>query len=229
MATASAPASIPTPATQPPLEDIVQRHLKRVLPCKLDREELTDIAIDAAKKRRRLRELEADLEAEKKRRKQQIDELQTELNTHDRELDTEEQDRVVLCDLLFRSGMVYTRRRDTGEEFESRPATAQEAQRFLPAVESALTGPLSPSAPLLDQAAAAQGRAGSDDDAEDPGEDDGVPDGADSENEDDGLSDPPADETPAQRAARESAEARAARRAAGKNGKRGRGGKGGAK
>lgn len=223
-----ATATASTPPAPPPTEDVVQRHLKRVLPCKLDREELTDIAIDAAKKRRRLRELEADLDAEKKRRKQQIDELQTELNTHDRELDTEEQDRVVLCDLVFRGGMVYTRRRDSGEEFESRPATAQEAQRFLPAVENTLGGSLPSSAPLLDQAAAAQGRAraaAEPDDADEPGEDDGVPNGADSEDEDDGLSDAPSDETPAQRSARESEEGRAARRGAGKNGKRGRGGK----
>lgn len=54
----------------------------------LEREDLTDISIATAKKRRHLRELEVDLDAEKRRREQQIDELQAEVGTHDRELRT---------------------------------------------------------------------------------------------------------------------------------------------
>ena len=64
-----------------------------------------------------------------------IDELQREVYVHDRELDTEEQESVVSCDELFRDGLVWTVRADSGEEFESRPATAQEPQRYLPAME----------------------------------------------------------------------------------------------
>jgi hypothetical protein len=142
-------------------------------------------ARDAAKKRRMLKQLEADLDAEKQKRNQQIKELQREIDTHDRELDTEQQERVVLCDEIFRAGTVYVRRSDTLEEFEPRPATAQEAQRYLPAVESTLHT-LPSSAPLLDQAAAAQGAAT--DDVVDQ----------DDEPEDDGLSEP--SEKPARRA-----------------------------
>ncbi len=193
--------AIPTTTTD--IADVIRRHLKKTLPCALSREEMTTIAIDAAKKRRRLRELESDLAAEKKRRQQQIDELQGEIDTHDRELDTGEQDRVVLCDEIFRSGTVYVRRSDTLEEIEPRPATAQEAQRYLPAVESTLNP--GPRGPLLDQAAAVQaaeraGDAESDDDDEDEEDDDVT--------EDDGL----ADLTPAQKAASEAAAARKARR-----------------
>jgi hypothetical protein len=126
---------------------VIRRHIKRTLPVKLHRDELTDIAIVATRKRRQLRELEADLGAEKKQRQQQIDELQREIDVHDRELDTEEQERVVSCNEVFRDGLVWTVRTDTSDEFESRPATAQEAQRYLPAMESTLqVGPA-----LLDQ------------------------------------------------------------------------------
>lgn len=170
----------PTTTTSTEIADVIRRHLKRTLPVRLSREEMTTIAIDAAKKRRRLRELEADLDAEKKRRKQQIDELQTEIDTHDRELDTGEQDRVVLCDEIFRSGTVYIRRSDTLDEIEPRPATAQEAQRYLPAVESAFAP--GPGAPLLDQAVAAQA-------AEDSEDDDGVPEDLLDDPDPDGLED----------------------------------------
>jgi len=191
-----------SPTTTTDIADVIRRHLKKTLPCALSRDELTTIAIDAAKKRRRLRELESDLAAEKKRRQQQIDELQGEIDTHDRELDTGEQDRVVLCDEIFRSGTVYVRRNDTLEEIEPRPATAQEAQRYLPAVESTLNP--GPRGPLLDQAAAVQAaeRAGGEEPADDEDEDD------DDGPEDDGL----AELTPAQQAARDAATARKARR-----------------
>jgi hypothetical protein len=203
--------------TTAPIEhaDVIRRHIKRTLPVKLGRDELTDIAIVAARKRRQLRELEADLGAEKKKRQQQIDELQREIDVHDRELDTEEQERVVTCNEVFRDGLVWTIRTDTNDEFESRPATAQEAQRYLPAMESALQ--VGPAAPLLDKAAAAQAR-------EDAGSgDDSVPRDLESD-EDDGLGEsPPADETSAQRAARESEEARATRRSQGKKRRKQRG------
>jgi hypothetical protein len=141
-----------------------------------------------------------DLDDEKSKRNQQIKELQKEIDTHDRELDTEQQDRVVLCDEIFRAGTVYVLRTGTGEEFEPRPATAQATQRYLPAVETTLhTLPTDRgAAPLLDQVAAAQAHVAPDD-APEAGEDDGVPPELDGDaDEDDGLSDPPADETPAQ-------------------------------
>jgi len=190
-----------------------------MLPVKLDDEELLEIARDAAKKRRNLRQLENDLADEQSKRKQQIKELQREIDTHDRELDTGDQERVVLCDEIFRAGTVYVRRSDTLEEFEPRPATAQEAQRYLPAVESTLHT-LPPSAPLLDQALAAQGAAPANDatpageggagEAE-AGADDGVDEDDDDAPEDDGLS----ELTPAQKAVREAEQGRAKRRKAG--------------
>jgi hypothetical protein len=208
--------AIASPPTQLPPADVIRRHVKRMLPVALADEEMLKIAIDAAKKRRVLRQLEADLADEQAKRKQQIKELQKEIDTHDRELDTGEQERVVLCDEIFRAGTVYVRRSDTGEEFEPRPASAQEAQRYLPAVESTLhTLPTDRAAPLLDQAAAAQAATPANDDA--PPDDD-ADDDSDAP-EDDGLAEPL---TSAQKAARESERARAKRRKAGaKSGKGG--------
>lgn len=116
---------------------------------------------------------------------------------------------------------------------EQRPATPTEAQRYLPGIEGA---PVDRNAPLLDQAAARQGAPAP---AEGDGEDHGVPDGAEPGDEDDGLGEgeepddaddaerPPANETPAQRSARESSEGREERRAArrGGKGKRGKAGR----
>jgi hypothetical protein len=236
MATAT-PSTITEPSAviaHPSPADIVKRYVKRVLPVDLTDDELLKIAREAAKKRRVLRQLENDLADEVKQRKQRIAELEKEITTHDRELDTEQQERVVICDEIFRSGLVYTRRSDTGEEFEPRPATALEAQRFLPAVESTLhTLPSDRAAPLLDQAAAAQAVAGANDapggvasdeeaaGANDPGsDDDAPPDDEDAEEpEDDGLT----ERTPAQAAVRDAAVNREARRKAG--GKRGAKGK----
>lgn len=199
MATAIAPTQTTPPIELPPA-DVIRRHVKRSLPVSLRDDELLDIAKENAKKRRMLRQLEADLAAEKEKRNQQIKELQREIDTHDRELDTEEQERIVLCDEIFRAGTVFTRRSDTGEEFEPRPATPQEAQRYLPAVESTMH--TLPGA--LDHAAAAQGRVVAATDAAE-GEDDEDAE----EPEDDGLT----ELTPAQIAAKESASARKARRA----------------
>ena len=208
-----------TSTTAPkPAYDVLRRYLKRNLPVKLTREEQTDIAIAAAKQRLEIKQLEGDLDAEKKRRQAQINEKQREVDVKDRELATGEQERIVSCDEIFRDGMVFVVRTDTWEEFESRPATAQEAQKFLPGVESTLnTSPTDRAAPLLDQAAAAQGKAPANDDAAAAEPDGGADaeagdDQDDPESEDDGLS----EQTPAQRAAAESAKARKARRAKGK-------------
>ena len=57
MATATASPPTATPADQP--ADVIRRHLKRLLPCKLTDEEELEIARDAAKKRRMLKQLAA--------------------------------------------------------------------------------------------------------------------------------------------------------------------------
>jgi hypothetical protein len=209
----------PTPT---PTEDIVARNVKRTLPVALTRPELTNIAIVAAKKRRKVRELKESLDAEKKKRNAEIDEIQQQLDQHDRDLDTEQQDRTVLCDLIFRAGMVYTRRQDTAEEIEPRPATPAEGQRFLPAVENHPTPDRN--APLLDQAAAAQAAKANGHAAPEPEDGGDADEGAgDDEDEDEDADEPEDDglteQTPAQKAAAESAKARKARRAAGGNGK----------
>lgn len=236
--------------------DIVRRGIKRTLPCDLTEAEFLRIARQRVDKEALLDQVVEDFDKIKAKHKSAVDELQGEIDKARQELHTGQQDRTVLCVEVFRrddggSGWVDTLRMDvltaaygaaialaaTPDEarrgaaeqarVEFRPATPTEAQRYLPGVEGYAVDAAASKGPLLDQAAAAQGRAravGGDEDSED----DGVPDGADSEDEDDGLSDAPADETPAQRSARESEEGRAARRAAGKGGKR-RGGKGGGK
>lgn len=142
-------------------EDVVRRGLKRTLPCKLDREELTDIAIARAKKEALRDQLDADLDAEKKKRQQQINEVEAEIKLQGRELHTGEQERVVLCNEVFRKGVdgagyIHVVRLDTNSEVEKRPANAQEAQRYLPAVETVGGG----NPTILDQAKARQ-KAGS--------------------------------------------------------------------
>lgn len=186
--------------TTTPSHDVLRRHLKRALPVKLTRDEQTDIAIATSKKRLNVKQLEQDLDAEKKRRQGQINEMQREIDTSDRELATGEQERIVECNEVFRDGMVFVVRTDTWEEFESRPATAQEAQRSLPAVEA------TPQSGLVVHAALPvddEPRTTEDEAPDDPDDDDDEPD--------DGLSEP----TLAQAAAAESKAARAARRKAG--------------
>jgi hypothetical protein len=187
--------------------DTLRRHLKRTLPVKLTRDEQTDIAIAASKKRLAVKQLEKDLDDEKKRRQAQINEIQRDVDVSDRELATGEQDRIVSCNEIFRDGMVHVVRTDTWEIFESRPATAQEAQRFLPAVEATL----GTSAVKNGKAAVATAMKSP---AAQPGTGEDEPDDSDDdEPEDDGLT----EQTPAQRAAKESAAAREKRR----NGKSG--------
>lgn len=189
--------------------DTLRRHIKRSLPVPLSREEMTDIAIAASKKRQQIAQLTLDQAAEKKRRQQQIDDLQSDVDTSDRELATGHQDRIVMCNEIFVEGTVHTVRCDTWESFESRAANAQEAQRFLPAVESS-SGQGAVPAPSN---GAAQAKAPAErpepDDADDATEPDPI--------EDDGTRS--AEElTAAQRAAAEASAAREARRAAKKAG-----------
>jgi hypothetical protein len=216
-------------------EDIMRRGIKRTLPCKLTDAELLQIALQRVDKEALRDQIEEDFDRIKSKHKAQLEEIDGEIGTMRKELHTGEQDRTVLCCEVFRrdaagSGFVVTLRMDTIPplQVEMRPATPTEAQRYLPGVEGFA---VDRGAPLLDQAAAAQGGNG----AGVP--EDGVPDGLD-EDEMDDDDDPSAAgydddgyhaagelaETPAQRSARESAEARAARR----NGK-GKRGKGGAK
>jgi hypothetical protein len=239
--------------------DVVRRGIKRTLPCDLTEAEFLRIARQRVDKEALLDQVVEDFDKIKAKHKSAVDELQGEIDKARQELHTGQQDRTVLCVEVFRrdeagSGWVDTLRMDVltaaftaaiadgatlaearrgaaeRARVEYRPATPTEAQRYLPGVEGYAVDAAASKGPLLDQAAAAQGRAravAEPGDADEAGEDDGVPDGADGD-EDDGLSEPPSDETPAQRSARESEEGRAARRGAGKNGKR-RGGKAGAK
>jgi len=137
--------------------------------------------------------------------------MQREVDVSDRELASVFLFRHVTAYEIFREGMVYVVRTDTWEAFEPRPATAQEAQRFLPAVESTLQTN-GANAPLLDQAAAAQGNGHRDAKPEN------VPEQAEPEDEDTDDDEPEDDGleelTPAQKAAKESAAARKARRGA---------------
>lgn len=192
--------------------DTLRRHIKRSLPVPLSREEMTDIAIAASKKRQQIAQLTLDQAAEKKRRQQQIDDLQSDVDTSDRELATGHQDRIVMCNEIFVEGQVHTVRCDTWESFESRAANAQEAQRFLPAVESS-SGQGQTAAPSNGAAQAKAQATAERTEPDDAGDDATEPDPI----EDDGTRS--AEElTAAQRAAAEASAAREARRAAKKGG-----------
>lgn len=132
-------------------EDIIRRGIKRTLPVKLDRDELLEISIAKSKKEQLVAQLEEDLSVEMKKRKDQIKEAEDEIKAMGRELVTGHQDRVVPCNEVFRSGMVFVIRTDDQRVVEKRPANAQEAQRYLPAVENS-----APPANVLDQARAKQ-------------------------------------------------------------------------
>ncbi len=129
--------------------DTVRRNVKRMLPCELEDHEMLEIARAKSKKESIISELQADLVDERKRRQSQIDEVEKEVVQMGYELITGKQQRPVLVNEVFRAGMVHVIRQDTYDEVEKRPATASEAQRFLPAVEGSGGG-------VLDDARAAQ-------------------------------------------------------------------------
>ncbi len=282
-ATTQTSTSTPTQDAAIPLAgaDVVKRGIKRVLPCKLTEREFMQIAKTRVDKEALLDQIEEDFADQKKKHNDQVDELEGEIGKMRKELHTGEQDRTVLCVDIFvhqpdGTGWVHTLRMDTlGTAYvnaraegmshaeaaelareratvERRPATPTETQRHLPDLDGTAQDR---SAPLLDQAAARQGRAsqGAAGRAGE-GEDDGVPAGLDGGDGDDGLDgaptdapgdDPDADlddtgdedgesdadadaedETPAQRSVRQAERGRK-ERAAGRGRKRG--GKGGGK
>lgn len=260
-ATATTPTNTPVLDAAIPLAgaDVMKRGVKRTLPCTLTEREFMAIAKQRVDKEALLDQVVEDFDKLKSKHKSQLEELEGEIGKMRRELHTGEQDRTVPCVEIFVRGLdgagyvqtlrmdvlaqVYAVARGDGmshaeaadlardkARVEQRPATPTETQRHLPDIDGAAADR---NAPLLDQAAAAQGRAAA------SGESDGVPDGAEPGDEDDGLGEgepaeadgdaeddterPPADETPAQRSARESEQGRAERRA----GKGKRGGKAG--
>lgn len=143
-----------TAPTPPPADaDIVRRGIKRILPCKLTKDEFMEIAEKRVGREALLTQLEGDLQRETKKRKDQIAELEEEVAKMGRELHTKSEDRTVLCNEVFRrdeidgTGYVHTIRLDTNEVVERRPATPVETQRYLPS-----DGMAPPSASVLDQA-----------------------------------------------------------------------------
>ncbi len=138
-----------------PSEDFVSKGKKRLLPVHLTEEEFREKAKLKAAKEIERAQLEEALSAETKRRKQEITNLENEIEKLGVEVHTEAENRPVIVDEVWRDGNVIVVRRDVSERVETRAPTMQEAQRFLPGAET-VGGP---AAGILDQAAAAQAAA----------------------------------------------------------------------
>jgi len=180
-----------TNTTAPKILDanVIQRGVKRLLPCKLTDTELLQIALQRTDKEALRDDMVADFDRHKAKHKAALEEIEDEIKKAYRELHTREQDRSIPCTALFRraddgSGWVDTIRTDSNEVVETRPCTPSEAQRYLPGVEGAAPA----DGPILDE-------------TEDAGDDE------DEEDLDDGIN----DLTPAQKAAKEAKAARKAR------------------
>lgn len=204
MATATTPTT--TDLTTPDFGDVVRRGIVRALYCKLTEEEFTRIAKTRAVKEAERDELLDDLKREVEKRKAQIKDLEDEISKMGRELRTNEQERAVKCNEVFRkhedgSGWIYVIRLDTFDEVERRGASPHEMQRYLPSMDGG--------GGLLAQATAKQahaersaqpeteGAAAPESDGEDVPADDG--DGADEDVGADDAGDEQGDEQPKKR------------------------------
>jgi len=153
--------STPTTVTVTPkladveAENVINRGIKRTLPCKLTDEEFMLIAKQRVDKESLRDQVVSDFDRIKAKHKAQLEEMDAEIGKARQELHTGEQDRQVLCTSAFHrakdgSGWVHVYRTDTGAVVEQRPATVAEAQRYLPGVE----GELPKGGPILDRAPA---------------------------------------------------------------------------
>lgn len=146
-------SNAPTPPYDP--ADIINRGIKRTLPCKMDDVELLKLALQRADKAALRLQVIADFDKLKAKHKAQIEEMDADIAKADREIHAREQDRVVICTSVFHrdasgSGFVHFYRNDTDTIVEERPCTVGEAQSHLPAMD----GPVPKGGPILDRAPA---------------------------------------------------------------------------
>lgn len=161
------------PANYP---DIIERGVKRELPCKLTDEEELRIARQMVALKAELNEREAAWDLKAKKHKQDVSDTERQIAKMERELHTGQQDRVVICNRIFErnaagGGDEVLVRLDPAHqlpgdtrEVQRIPASASVMQKFLPFIDQA-TG----NGSVLDdaraqQAAAAQRSAGPADD-----------------------------------------------------------------
>lgn len=153
----------------PDLSNVIQRGIKRTLPCRITEAEFNQIAKQRVDKEALREQVVADFDRLKSKHKASIEEFDAEIRQAGKELHTGEQDRIVICTSLFRraddgAGWVDVMRTDTGEVIEQRPCTPAEAQRFLPGVE----GSAPSDGPILDIDLLAQEAEEGDDDEDEP-------------------------------------------------------------
>lgn len=128
--------------------DYFQKNVKEVQAVDLEDLEIAALAKEAAKEDEKLAELKTKFGDEKKEWQDKINLQERKVEKIREDIARGKQDRVVLCDEIFRNGTILTFVRESGRVIRQRPATPSEAQKHLPAVEG--------SSGILAQAARAQ-------------------------------------------------------------------------
>lgn len=113
---------------------IIATDIKRELPCKLDEQQLLEVAIDKAKAEAELDEIKDDFRDVKEQWNERIEEVEKRISQMGAELRTRERKRVVLCHerVVAETRMVEVVREDTLEVVDRRPANLFEAGKVLP-------------------------------------------------------------------------------------------------
>lgn len=153
--------------TETQYTDIIERGVKRELPCKLTDEEELRIARQMVALKAELAERENEWDIKAKKHKQEVAETERAIAKMERELHTGQQDRVVICnrvfernasgggdEVLIRLDPAHQLPSDT-REVQRIPASASVMQRFLPFVGGSASGSVLDDA-RAQQAAAAQ-------------------------------------------------------------------------
>ncbi len=167
--------------------DIIERGVKRELPCKLNDEEELRIARQMVALKAELAEREAQWDLKAKKHKQEASETERVIAKMERELHTGQQDRVVICnrvfernasgggdEVLIRLDPAHQLPGDT-REVQRIPASASVMQKFLPFIGETGGGSLLDDARAQQRAVAERSAAPADDvpsDAEAPATDD---------------------------------------------------------
>lgn len=116
-------------------QDFYARHQKLVLAVDLEQHEIAALAIERAKEEGKLAEMEALAKEKAKDNKDAVERQRSIVAKMGDDISRQKQDRVVLCDQIFRKGVIVTYRQDNGVVVSSVPATPQQAQKHLPAME----------------------------------------------------------------------------------------------
>lgn len=116
-------------------QDYVSRNQKLVLPVDLEQLEIAALALERAKEEGKLAELEEKAKEISKEHKDAIERQKSRVEQLGSDIARQKQDRVVMCDQVFRKGVILTFRQDDGVIVSTMPATPQQAQKHLPAME----------------------------------------------------------------------------------------------